>query len=655
MLFAGCHVVSGKATALVILTGEATEFGTLSTHLRSAPPPTEFELGVRNFGYLLLEVAAALSLLVFAINLTYERPILDVLLFTLALVVGMTPQLLPAIATATLAQGAHRMALKQVVVRRLNSIADLGGISVLCTDKTGTLTEGTVTWEASTLYDGTPSGKTALFAYLNALYETGFSNVIDDTIRACPQGGADTYSKVDEIPYDFTRRLLSIAVDTPQSRILMTKGAFKEVLAHCSSVEIGDGRAVPLEPVAESIARRFEHLSTQGYRCLGVAYREIPRDVEISKDTERDLTFLGFIQFADPIKSTAISSIQALENLGITCKVVTGDNRFVATKLGKDLGVLSVDRILTGEELETLSDEALRVRVQEVDIFAEVNPHQKERIILALKKLNLGVGYLGDGINDAAALRAGDVGISVDTATDVTKEAADIVLLNKDLHLLLTAVTEGRMAFANTLKYILVTTSANFGNMFSVAGASLFADFLPMLPPQILLLNVLSDLPAMAIATDRVDPEMTEKPLRWSSRSIASFMLVYGLISSVFDYLTFGVLLILNLGAPAFRTGWFIESVISEVLVLLVIRTRRSIWKSKIGIILAIMSSVTCILTLVIPYSPIAGLMGFSALMPSTLGIVTFILFAYIGSSELAKRILSRRAGSPNRAIRLAA
>jgi Mg2+-importing ATPase len=640
-VFTGTHVISGTGTAVIVSTGFKTIFGEITSRLQQSPPETEFQIGVRNFGYLLLEVAATLALVVLAVNIHYERAPLDSLLFTLALVVGMTPQLLPAIVTSTLSQGAHRMADKDMIVRRLHAIADLGGISILCTDKTGTLTEGSMRWESSLAMNGKSSEKAALYGYLNASFETGFSNAIDDAIRAAPPVTSHNYTKLDELPYDFNRRMLSVSVSSEQGALLITKGAFKEVIVRCSYAEGATGERVAIDAIAEQAAKLFQSLSEQGHRCLGIAYKPLLSLQPLSADSEQDLVLLGLLVFSDPPKPSAIESIRALEQHGITCKLVTGDNRYVASKLADDLGVLDRNAILLGQEIDALTESALVVRARDVDIFAEVDPNQKERIIRALKKTGLGVGYIGDGINDAAALYAADVGVSVDTATDVTKEAADVVLLTKDLNVLLDAVREGRAAFANTLKYILISTSANFGNMFSVAGASFFADFLPLLPKQILLLNVLADLPAMAIATDRVDPEMTARPLRWSSKTITAFMLIYGLISSIFDYLTFAALLILRVPAPVFRTSWFIESVLSEVCMLLVIRTRRPLWRSPVGRVLVFAGFLTAIATLYLPYSPIGAAFGFEPLKLQYVALVFLILAPYILLAEIAKRILA--------------
>lgn len=640
----GTHVVSGTATAVVARTGAATEYGTIAHRLALRPPATEFEHGVRRFGYLLLEITTTLVIVIFAVNVWLGRPVLEVLLFTLALAVGLTPQLLPAIVSVTLAQGARHMARERVIVRRLTAIEDLGGMAILCTDKTGTITEGRVALHAAEDAVGAPSARVRLLAYLNAAFETGFPNPIDDALRAAPPPGADGWTKVDEVPYDFVRRRLSVAVrDAGGARLLVTKGALAPVLELCDHAEDAAGCVVPMADVRAAVEARFEALSRDGYRCLGVACRALDGDAPVTRDDERGLTFVGILSLADPIKPHAAESLRELEGLGIRVTLVTGDNRLVAARVAAEAG-LSRGAVVTGSDLRHLSEMALVSAAPQVRVFAEVDPQQKERIILALRKSGHAVGYLGDGINDAAALHAADVGISVDSATDVTRQAADIVLLEKDLAAVGRGVREGRRAFANTLKYVFITTSANFGNMFSMAGASLFATFLPLLPKQILLVNVLTDLPAMAIATDRLDPEMVATPRRWDDRAIRRFMLVFGLVSSLFDFLTFGTLLLLGVGAAAFRTAWFLESVLSELLILLVVRTRRTFVRSRPGTALLGSSAAVAAAALAIPYSPLAGPLGFVPLSPALAAVVGAIVVLYVAGSELSKRLLLRHA-----------
>jgi P-type Mg2+ transporter len=640
----GTHVVSGTTTALIVRTGPDTEFGEIAQRLELRPPKTEFELGVRHFGYLLLEITFVLAIITFTANMALQRPVLDSLLFTLALAVGLTPQLLPAIVSVTLAQGARHMAAERVIVRRLASIEDLGGMQILCTDKTGTITEGVVSIRAVEDWNGAASARAHLFACINAQLETGFGNPIDDALRAHPVAGVERYAKVDEVPYDFIRKRLSVAVrEEEQGRLLITKGAVTSTLEICDSAENVGGQIFPIADVRAAINARVEAFSRDACRCLAVAYRRLDTEGPVGREDEHGLTFLGLMALSDPLKPHVRETLGDLSRLGIRLTLITGDNRHVATEIAREAG-LDAFAIRTGAELRQLTEDALISAAPGISVFAEVEPNQKERIIRALKKSGYSVGYLGDGINDAAALHAADVGISVESATDVTKQAADIVLLDKDLAVLGRGVREGRRAFANMLKYIFITTSANFGNMFSMAGATFFASFLPLLPKQILLINVLSDLPAMAIATDRLDPELVVKPRRWDNRSIRRFMITFGIVSSVFDYLTFGVLLFLHVPASTFRTAWFLESVLSEILILLVIRTRRAFFRSPIGSALLWSSVGAAGVTLALPYTPLASLLGFVPLPLVLVAGVCGIVALYVLASEASKRLLFKEA-----------
>ncbi len=643
-LFMGTHVVSGSAKAVVVHTGKETEFGKVSERLTLRPPETEFERGVRRFGYFLMEVTLLLVILIFAFNVYLARPVLDSFLFSLALAVGLTPQLLPAIISVNLAHGAKNMALKKVIVKRLASIENFGSMNVLCSDKTGTLTEGVVHLCSTLDVDGNDSEKVLLFAYINSFYETGFANPIDEAVRSYRSFDLSEYQKLDEEPYDFVRKRLSVLVSKGDIHIMITKGALQNVLAACSRAEISGGAVVEIGGVREQIQRRFEELSSQGLRTMGVACRDVGPASLITKDHETDMTFLGLLVLHDPVKPGIIETVADLRRLGISLKVITGDNHLVASHLSNQVG-LSNARILTGTDLRLMSAEALLKRVNAVDVFAEVEPNQKESIILALRKAKNVVGYMGDGINDASALHAADVGISVDSAVDVAKGAADIVLLEKDLAVLVQGVREGRRTFANTLKYVFMATSANFGNMFSMAGASLFLPFLPLLPKQILLTNLLTDFPEMTIATDNVDKEFVEKPRRWNITFIRKFMMTFGLLSSVFDYLTFGVLLfILHASPQEFRAGWFVESVISASVVVLVVRTRRPFFKSIPGRYLLTATLLIVCVTLALPFVPIGGrLFGFTPLPLSFLVLMGLIVGFYIISAELVKKVFYRK------------
>jgi len=641
-LFMGTHVVSGHAKAVVVHTGKETEFGKVSERLKFRPPETEFERGVRRFGYLLLEVTLVLVIAIFAINVYFKRPVMESFLFALALAVGLTPQLLPAIISINLSHGAKRMASKKVIVKRLASIENFGSMNVLCSDKTGTLTEGVVEFHSAVDVEGNENEKVFLYAYLNAMYETGFTNPIDEAIRKHRPLDLSGYQKLDEVPYDFVRKRLSILVSKDGVHQIITKGALLNVLEVCSSAEVGD-RLTDMATVQDRIRQRFEELSQKGFRILGLAFRELGSISSISKQHETGMTFLGFLVFFDPAKKGIVETINKLRQLGVSLKIITGDNRLVAANVSHQVG-LRDPKIITGGDIHRMSDEALLHRVNETDVFAEVEPNHKEAIIHALKKAGNVVGYMGDGINDASALHSADVGISVDSAVDVAKEAADIVLLEKDLDVLVEGVRDGRTTFANTSKYVFMATSANFGNMFSMAGASLFLPFLPMLPSQILLTNLLTDFPEMTIATDRVDPELVEKPRRWDIKFIRNFMMTFGPVSSVFDFLTFGVLVFLLRAQPdLFRTGWFLESVISASVIVLVIRTRRPFYQSRPGKYLLIATLIIAGVTLLLPFSPLAGLFSFRPLPAPFFVALGAIVLLYIIAAEIVKRLFYKK------------
>jgi len=636
-LFMGTHAVSGSARAVAVETGKETEFGKVSERLKIRAPETEFEHGVRHFGYLLMEVTLLLVISIFAINVYFSRPVLDSFLFALALAVGLMPQLLPVIISVNLSHGAKRMASQKVIVKRLVSIENFGSMNVLCSDKTGTLTEGIAQVHSYIDVEGKENDKVLFYAYLNAIYVTGFKNLMDEAIRAQKKFDISGYQKLDEVPYDFVRKRLSILVSKGDQRLLVTKGALNNVLEICSKAETTGG-VKKISEVREKILQKYEKLSQQGFRTLGVAYQDPYPSLSITKDQEADMTFLGFIIFYDPPKSGIAEIIGRLKQLGVSLKIITGDNRFVAANVSQQVGISS-PKMLTGSELRQMSDEALIKRVNDVDFFAEVEPNQKERIIFGLRKAGNVVGYMGDGINDASALHAADVGISVEGAVDVAKEAADIVLLEKDLGVLQQGVEEGRRTFANTLKYVFMATSANFGNMFSMAGASIFLSFLPLLPMQILLMNLMTDFPEMAIATDSVDREIVDKPRRWDIKFIRKFMLVFGVLSSVFDYLTFGALLfILSAGTNEFRTGWFLESVISAALIVLIIRTRRPSFRSRPGRNLIIATLAVIGTTLIIPYTPLGRLLGFTSIPAEFILLLLGILALYFIGAEVVKK-----------------
>ncbi|MBD2682831.1 MULTISPECIES: HAD-IC family P-type ATPase [Nostoc] len=673
-LYMGTNVISGTAKAVVVHTGKETEFGKVSERLKLRPSETEFERGLSKFGYFLMEVTLILVVLIFVANVYLHRPVLESFLFSLALAVGLTPQLLPAIVSVNLARGAKKMAKKQVIVKRLPAIENFGSMNVFCTDKTGTLTEGEVKIHAAVDVEGKESDRVLLYAYLNAASESGYVNPIDAAIREHKTFDISDYQKLDEVPYDFNRKRLSILfkkaenavfsqgetlkaiapalateerLGSPQveqfsktenTHLIITKGALKNILDVCSNVETVEGKTIDIVNQQQKLHQQAQDLGRKGFRALGVAYRDFNQD-SFSKDDETNMTFLGYLALFDPPKAGIADTLKELELLGITPKMITGDSKAVAMSIIQQVG-LPEPKALTGSELEKLSDEALMHRVQDTNVFAEVEPNQKERIIIALKKAGNVVGYLGDGINDASALHAADVGISVESAVDVAKEAADIVLMAKDLNVLIEGVKEGRVTFANTLKYVFMATSANFGNMFSMAGISLFLPFLPLLPSQILLTNLLTDFPELTIATDRVDKELVNKPRRMDIKFIRNFMIVFGLLSSLFDYLTFGALLLLLHAQPQqFRTGWFLESVISASLVVLVVRTRQSIFKTKPGKYLLMTTLATIGVTIIIPWTPLATLLGFQPLPLSFVLVLGAIVLFYVTAAENVKRV----------------
>lgn len=644
-LWMGTHVISGTASAVVISIGRDTEFGRISERLKLKSPETDFERGVRRFGYFLMEVTLILVFAIFAINVLLKRPALDSFLFSLALAVGLTPSLLPAIISINLAHGAKEMAKEKVIVKRLASIENFGSMNVLCSDKTGTLTDGTVKLNSAVDISGRDSDKVFRYAYLNASFESGFINPIDEAIRNHGSMDVSGYVKLDEHPYDFVRKRLSIMLTVPpehpgecDTHIMITKGAVSNILGICTKAECGDGKTVNIKEVSDYIGKLYEEFSGNGYRTLGIAYKDIETESTIEDELEEDMTFLGFITLFDPLKENVVDTIGKLKSLGVSLKVITGDNRLIAKNIVSKMGIGDM-RMLTGSEIHQMSDRALLSTVGGVSVFAEVEPNEKERIIIALKKAGYVVGYIGDGINDAAALHSADVSISVDSAVDVAKEAADIVLLEKDLEVLKNGIKAGRVTFANTLKYVFMATSANFGNMFSMAGASLFLPFLPLLPKQILLTNLLTDFPEMTIATDSVDEEMITRPRKWDIRFIRKFMMTFGMLSSIFDYLTFGALMFAAHSTNAqFRTGWFIESVVSASLIVLVIRTRKPFFKSAPGKHLSIATMCSMAAALIIPYTPLSGLLGFTRIPVWILLVIAAIIACYIISAELVKK-----------------
>ncbi|MEP6481226.1 MAG: HAD-IC family P-type ATPase [Rhodoglobus sp.] len=671
--FLGTHVSSGTGTVLVVRTGQGTEMGSVASHLGKRAPQTGFEIGMTSFGLLLTRAMVVLVVIIFVVNLLLQRPLLDSALFSLALAVGLTPQLLPAIVSISLAQGARAIAKQRVIVRRLDSIEDFGSMNVLCSDKTGTMTEGTVVLSSAIGIDGAKSDEVQRLACLNAGLQVGLDNPIDAAIRAvaAPDPAAQ---KLDELAYDFNRRLLSVLVAQAGKKYLITKGALDAVLKACTHATAADGSVVPLAKVRPEIDSRFAELSASGFRVLGIARKEMPGAAtstgasgapgaatgkgaavaktppggkalaapELTTADESGMTLVGFLTFADPVKPDAAATIAEFASSGVSVRMLTGDNHLVATHIARQVG-LDVTTVLTGTDIDAADDAKLAEIARTVQVFAELNPLQKERIVRAVRADGNVVGYLGDGINDSPSLHAADVGISVDTAVPVAKESAAIVLLEKDLNVLLDGMRQGRRTFANTMKYIFMTTSANFGNMLSMAIASIALPFLPLLAGQILLINLLTDLPATTIATDSVDAAQLAKPQRWNIKLIRNYMIVFGALSSVFDLMTFVVLRVgFHAHAAEFRSAWFLGSVLTEVGVLFVLRTRRPFWLSRPSKWVVLASLVVALVTLGIPYSPLAPLLELVPIPPELLVLILAITLAYLVATELTKRVFWR-------------
>ncbi|HEY3453859.1 MAG TPA: magnesium-translocating P-type ATPase [Bryobacteraceae bacterium] len=640
MVFLGTSVVSGSAVAEVIATGPTTVFGDIAARLAVRAEENEFERGLRKFGLLIMRVVFVLVLFLITLSIALHRDPLESLLFAVALAVGLTPEFLPMITSVTLARGAVEMARRKVIVKHLAAIQNLGSIDILCSDKTGTLTGGVMKLEQSLDALGEQSEHTLLLGYLNSKFETGIRNPLNLAILAAKCPGTDDYAKCDEIPFDFERRRISIVVKHGGENLLITKGAPESLMERCSWYE-STGRTLPLTAGEVSTClEKFRKLSNEGYRVLAVAYRDIQSCDAYSAADESELVLAGYLAFADPPRPDTAKTVAALRQDGVRLKIVTGDNELITRHICEQVGI-DGSGVVLGEEIERMTDAALQHVVEAATVFARVSPAQKNRIILALKHRSHVVGYLGDGINDAPSLHAADVGISVDGAADVARDAAEIILVQPGLGVLHAGILEGRKASGNVLKYLLMGTSSNFGNMLSMAGASLFLPFLPMLPTQILLNNFLYDLAQITIPADRVDPGYLGKPQRWSIALIRNFMILIGPISSIYDFLTFFVLLhYLHASEAEFHTGWFVESLATQTLVLFVIRTFGRPWKSKPSLPLVMTVLAVVISGLFIPFSPVAKMLGFTALPLPFFFFLAGATAAYLAMVEIAKRRL---------------
>jgi Mg2+-importing ATPase len=642
-VYLGTSIISGTAITEVTATGRKTAFGDIAARLSAAPPPTEFERGLRQFGYLITRTVIFLLLFVLLFNLALHRDPLESFLFALALAVGLTPEFLPMITTVTLGQGAMRLGRRKVIVKQLAAIQNLGSIDVLCSDKTGTLTSGDMLLEQPLDSDGCASEWTGTLGYLNSSFETGFRNPLDAAILAYNATDVTAYEKVDELPFDFERRRLSIVVRQSGRYLLITKGAPESILPICASYESGE-RVLLLDDAARArIDATFQTLSRQGKRVLAIGYRDVATQSSYRVADEVDLIFAGFLPFTDPLLPDTLAIVRALQDDGVAIKVLTGDNELVAKHVCEAVG-LDGSSIVLGDDLEHIDNHALEHIAETSSIFARVSPAQKDRVILALMRRGHVVGYLGDGINDAPSLRTADVGISVVNGADIAKDAADIILLERSLDVLHNGILEGRKAFGNVMKYLLMGTSSNFGNMFSMAGASLLLPFLPLLPTQVLLNNLLYDLAQITIPTDKVDQQFIRTPHRWDIGLVQTFMLLIGPISSVYDYLTFYAMLrLFHASEMLFHTGWFVESLVTQTLVVFVIRTAGNPLRSRPSRPLTLSVLAVIVVALVLPFSPIASLLGFVPLPPAYFVFLAVVACTYLLLVEIAKRPLFRR------------
>jgi P-type Mg2+ transporter len=644
LVFMGTSVISGTGTLVVVATGPRTAFGAIAQRLAMRPEETEFERSMKRFGMLIMRSVFFLVLFILVVRVAMHKDAFESFVFAVALAVGLTPEFLPMITSVTLARGAVRMAHEHVVVKHLPAIQNFGTIDILCSDKTGTLTTGQMVLGSSVDYLGKPSERPLDLAYLNSKFQTGIRSPLDTAILKTPRPDGDHYAKCDEIPFDSERRRLAIIVerqeDTSRERVLITKGAPEGILNLSDSYEV-EGRIVAFnDETLHNCRQAFDDLSSQGFRVLGVAYRKMDVRSAYSAKDECALVFAGYLAFADPPNPDAAASLAAMKRDGIELKILTGDNELVARHICEQVGLLN-PAIILGDELDETSDPALQHLAEQTTVFARVSPVQKHRIIHALKTRGHVVGYMGDGINDAPSLHAADVGISVSSAVDVARDAADIILLKPGLEVLHQGIIEGRRASANVLKYLLMGTSSNFGNMFSMAGASLFLPFLPMLPTQILLNNFLYDTAQITIPSDNVDERYISAPRRWNMALIRNFMIFIGPISSIYDFLTFYVLLhFFHAGQAEFHTGWFVESLATQTLVLFVIRTTQNPLKSRPSVPLAITTILIVIIGVALPYSFLAGRLHFTALPAPFFTFLAISTVTYLLLVELAKRLL---------------
>ncbi len=643
-VFMGTSVLSGEAVAVVVRVGSNTELGSVANELVLRRPETEFQKGIRQFGYLLMKTTLVLVIIVFFINAYFKQNVIESFLFALALAVGLTPELLPMIITVNLSRGALRMSKKEVIVKDLPAIQNLGSMTILCTDKTGTLTEDKIKLERYENIHHDESHEVLTLGYVNSLHQSGLKSPLDHAILAHHEVDHREYSEVDEIPFDFERRRLSVVVKHRHNHLLITKGAPEHIVHLATHYGLHGAHHILTDKMRKDILKRFESLSAEGFRVLAIATRAIKPHHRYTPADEKELVYVGLMAFLDPAKESAKEALQLLEKQGIVVKILTGDNEIVTKKICDDLG-LKVTNLVLGSHIEHMDEKTLAAVAARTTIFARLDPNQKTKVIIALKNQGAVVGFLGDGINDAPSLRAADVGISVNNAVDVAKESADMILLRKDLHILKDGVYEGRKTYANSMKYIMMGTSSNFGNMFSVAGASIFLPFLPMLPIQILLNNLLYDLSQLAIPTDSIDQEALNKPRQWDLRYIKHFMLVFGPLSSLFDFLTFFILLLaFHASVGLFQTGWFMESLLTQSLIIFSIRTVTvPFYKSKASQGLIISSGLVALAALLVPLSPLASVFSFIPPPVEFYLVLVFIVICYFIVAEYTKQWFYRK------------
>ncbi len=656
IVFFGSSVVSGTALAVVFQTGQATTFGHIAKSILKKDVKSEFEIGIAKFGFFIMRIILAMTLFILFANALIQRDILESFIFAVAIAVGVTPELLPVIMSITMARGSQRMAKAGVIVKKLSAIPNFGSMDILCTDKTGTLTEDHITLVKYTDIFGVNDEHVFLYTYLNSVYQTGVKNPLDKAVleykkadlsavveRMKTEIGA--YKKTEEIPFDFVRKMMSIAVSGPDGLVLITKGAPEDIIAKCDFY-MQKTVVNPLTAEAKKSALTYyQQLSEEGYRVLALAIKtNIPKKNQYTSADENNLVLVGFVSFLDPAKKDVGEVLKSLHAYGIEVKIITGDNEFVSQKVCRDVG-LDVKGILLGEEIDGLTEEALGVRAEKTTIFARFSPDQKNQIIAALRARGHVVGYLGDGINDAPSLKTADVGISVDNAVDIAKETADIILTNKHLKSVIDGVLEGRRTFGNTMKYVMMSLSSSFGNMFSVLGAIFYLPFLPMLPIQILLNNFIYDFSQITIPSDRVDHDWVNRPHKWNIAFVKKFMYVFGPLSSVFDFLTFFVLFsVFHLSEGAFQTGWFMESLATQTLVIHIIRTKQIPFiRSRASKLLTISTIAAVAIGWILPFTPLGKLFKFSPLPLSIMLVIAGLVLIYLILVEIVKRIYYKK------------